>query len=142
MALGEAGPQLATIALFRHLRRQASGFAPILHRAELIAIVRVWKEALTSRRWPFIEYAPGALAEAHALERLVLLAASLAQTPRLDETIVEDLLAAFHGLRPWNEWEKEDFLDTLLLPGVRRPNEALVLAPAERSSRIRKVPRA
>ena len=32
-----------------------------------------------------------------------------------------ELLAAYHGLAPWDDWHDPQYLDKLLLPGVQRP---------------------
>ena len=40
---------------------------------------------------------------------------------------VNDLLNAYHGVRPWNVYFEEDYLDQMLAPSVKRPNTALVL---------------
>ena len=39
--------------------------------------------------------------------------------------IVQEFLAAYHGFRPWDDWHDPDYLDSLLLPGVGRPDGAV-----------------
>ena len=36
--------------------------------------------------------------------------------------IAQEFLAAFHCLAPWDNWHDPEYLDSLLLPGVRRPD--------------------
>lgn len=40
---------------------------------------------------------------------------------------VISLLNAFHRLVPWNSFHDEDYLDSLMLPGVKRPSNVLLV---------------
>lgn len=44
--------------------------------------------------------------------------------------IVRALLAAYHRLTPWDDWQDPNYLDSLLLAGVRRPDGVLLGRPA------------
>jgi hypothetical protein len=40
--------------------------------------------------------------------------------------IVQEFVAAYHCLVPWDDWYLPDYLDRLLLPGVSRPHGVLL----------------
>lgn len=44
--------------------------------------------------------------------------------------IVQEFLAAYQGLVPWDAWHDPNYLDSLLLPGVSRPSHVVLSARA------------
>lgn len=47
---------------------------------------------------------------------------------------LETLANAWHGLKPWNKYYKEDYLDRFLLKGVTRPENVILLNREELES--------
>ncbi len=44
-----------------------------------------------------------------------------------DANLAEDFLNAYHALEPWDDWANPDYLDSLLLPGVSRPDNLIFM---------------
>ncbi|MDX2056721.1 MAG: hypothetical protein SFV24_02895, partial [Gemmatimonadales bacterium] len=109
------------------------GVAPLVSRSRLVALLATDRHAVTSCSWPVIATGPALVAkEEFPNERLASVGYVGAKiyTPG----ILTNLLAACHGLVPWNgSYLEEDYLDGLLVPGASRPATAQVLTPVERA---------
>ena len=106
---------------------------PRPNKKDLVALLAVARRGLASGYWPVIATAPPLFAKAEfPNERLA--ASGYIGAKMYDYGLGEALLSAFHGLTPWNTYKEENYLDTMLAPGVARPASAKVLSAAERAA--------
>lgn len=122
-------PNIGYCALFSAWIPVADAPIPPLVRQDLVALLAVKRHGLTSGRWPVL--GSGALFEKADFPNERLKEAGYVGAKVYDCGLAEALLSAFHGLTPWNDWKEENYLDTMLAPGVSRPRTARVLDAAE-----------
>ena len=98
-----------------------------------VALSATWRQHLNRGDWPSIGVAPPVFKKAQfPAERFAL--SGYVGAKHYDAGILADLLAAYHGLIPWNGMHDESYYDHFLLPGRKRPATALVLGAAERDA--------
>lgn len=112
-------------ALFRERGSMADPWRP----SPPIATLLVAPDALTRGRWPVLaRHDVSVPPEARPCERF---RANRWVGARITGSgIVDKLLAAWHGLHPWDAWNAPAYLDGLLLSGVDRPAGIILSAPA------------
>lgn len=132
--------RLTCVFLDYYATKVPSGF-PSHDLVQTIAYAKVWMEAFQSRRWIAVEEWRSGVMGFDTADDLIRRYSLPARVPTLNETVIEDLLAAYDGQRAWNDWEDELFFDSLLAPGTGRPHHALILKPIERRGRVRPTPR-
>jgi hypothetical protein len=106
---------------------------PILARNDLVALLALTRHGLTSGYWPVLATRPVLFSKAEFPNERLARSGYVGAT-MYDYGLAEDLLSAYHGLIPWNTWKEEDYLDTMLAPGVPRPVTARVLSATDRAS--------
>jgi|SRR5688500_10520446 len=91
---------------------------------EPIAALLVTPDLLKSGVWPVKSKAPVFL-ELHERPYESFRASRWVGVKVTGSGIVQEFLAAYHGLEPWDAWHDPSYLDSLLLPGVARPSHVL-----------------
>ena len=125
-------PNVGYCALFSARIQTLDEGLPDLSRKSLVALLAVTRHGLALGYWPVLSTSAALFSKADfPNERLA--ATGYVGATMYDYGVADDLLSAYHGLIPWNTWKDEDFLDTLLAPGVLRPATAHMLSPAERA---------
>ena len=126
-------PHWGYCALFSERLPSLDAAVPRPTKKDLVALLAVARQGLASGYWPVIGTGPAVFGKAEfPNERLA--ASGYVGAQMYDYGLGEELLSAFHGLTPWNTYKEEDYLDTMLAPGVARPAAAKVLSAAERAA--------
>jgi hypothetical protein len=126
-------PNIGYCALFSTRLMKHDVPTPQPARSDVVALLAVARYGITSGHWPVLAAAPTLFATTEFSNerfRNVGYVGSIAY----DCALAEDLLSAFHGLIPWNDWKDENYLDTMLAPDVPRPPTARLLSADELAS--------
>lgn len=133
-AIAQAMVNVIDIAVLRMRTPTLATSLPEFHAADAIALAATWRQDLNSGQWAALGLAPLTVAPSKMPNQVVLASGTKIGIKHFDGGVVVDLLDAWHGLSPWNVYYKEDYFDSLLLPGVQRPSMAKVLSPSERAA--------
>lgn len=96
---------------------------------EPIAVLLVTPDFLESGAWPVKRIAPILLApDERPYEHFR--SSHWVGVKVVGSAIVQEFLAAYHGLTPWDAWHDPNYLDSLLLPGAVRPPGVVLSARA------------
>ena len=101
--------------------------------ATVVALAATWRQELNRGDWFALGVAPVVIEKSQVPNERFAASGYVGATHD-DAGILVDLLAAWHGLIPWNVMADESFYDKLLAPGVRRPPTAVLLNAAEREA--------
>ena len=105
------------------------GPAGLSGSVEPIAALLVTPDLLKNGVWPVKSKAPVFL-ERHERPYELFRASHWVGVKVTGSGIVQEFLAAYHGLTPWDAWHDPNYLDSLLLPGVARPEHVILSARA------------
>ena len=103
-----------------------SGFTGVM---EPISVLLVTPDLLKSGVWPVKSQGPVFL-EPEERPYEIYRASHWVGVRVTGSGIVQEFLAAYHGLTPWDAWHDPHYLDSLLLPGVERPAHVVLSARA------------
>jgi hypothetical protein len=91
-----------------------------LKKSNIIAIIFVTPESLKGGSWPvFANAEPTGVDLRRDLSQLI--ENNYIGCTIIGSGIVDEFMLAWHGLAIWNDWHNPSYLDGLLLPGVKRP---------------------
>jgi len=119
------------VALFSDIVDSPTESLPPLNRENVISLVATWKQSLSNGTWPFLTVKDLVVSKSDfPNERFS--ANGYIGAKHYEVGIVQKFLSAYHGLMAWNSMADEDYFDTLLAPGINRPENVILLTPEER----------
>jgi hypothetical protein len=133
-AVSAAMVNVIDVAVFSTRSTSLPKAAPKLDRSDVISLSATWRQDLNSGEWAALGVATLVVAAREMPNHAVLASGTTVGIKHSDAGLIGDLLNAWHGLAPWNVMFDEAYFDSILAPGVRRPSNAIVLAPTEREA--------
>jgi hypothetical protein len=91
-----------------------------LNKSHIISVIFVTPDSLDGRRWPVFANAQPVGVELRT-DLPQLIKNNYVGSMIIGTANAREFMMAWHGLAIWNDWHDPNFLDGLLLPGVKRP---------------------
>ncbi|HEU0153957.1 MAG TPA: hypothetical protein VFQ84_11510 [Arenimonas sp.] len=139
--LAQAGglmmPNVVYVALFLDRFDTLPSGPPPLAPARVVSLAATWRRNLNRGDWLALGVAapvPGL--DPHPTEALA--ASGYVGATHYDAGLLSEFLSACHGALPWNVMHDPAFFQAMLLPGLARPAQAVVLGERERTEYRRK----
>ena len=118
-------PNVVYCALTDRRVSSCTSGAPTLRPDDVVALVALTREQLDFGAWPLLGLSSLiATSRDFANERFA--ASAYAGAKIYDAALAEDFLAAFHALRPWDDWHDPHYLDAWLVSPSRKPRHLLL----------------
>ncbi len=138
---GEAqGPfvNVIYVALFSDRYEHLPPQVPELKRDSAVSLTATWRQALNRGEWPSLGIAPELFKKSEfPNERYA--DKGYVGAKNYDAGLLAEFLSAVHGLLPWNVMHDPAYYDTLLRPGLPRPQSVQILNERERERYRREV---
>ncbi len=100
--------------------------AGLLDPALIVAVQFVTSESLKKGQWPIARNESVTFEVNDYLRVAELEAKAWVGARVIGSAIIDSLMNAWFGLRPWDDWHDPGYLDKLLAPGVSRPSAAIL----------------
>jgi hypothetical protein len=107
---------------------------PATSHKDVIALLATWRQDLNGGYWAALGASPLIVNPDEMPNQKLIAMGTTVGIKHSSCGLVSDLLNAWHGLAPWNTMHEENYFDSKLAPGVRRPRTAIVLTPMEREA--------
>lgn len=124
-------PTLIYVALFSYHLPAVPKITPQLLRRDVVALVATWRQHLNGGRFATVGVAKPVV-EKHEFPNERFAEAGYIGARHYDSGLLCDLLSAYFAITPWNVMYDEDCWDTMLAPGISRPDNAIILSPRDR----------
>lgn len=135
--IAQAGDAMMTnviyVVLFKNRLAGLPDDPPHLQRRAAVALSATWRHALNRGDWPSLKQVPEVFLKSDfPNERFAR--SGYVGAKHYDAGGLCNFLSAYHGLVPWNVMHDPAYYDQFLLPGLKRPDSAVLLDPEARAN--------
>lgn len=107
---------------------------PKVERAEVISLAATWRQDLNCGNWAALGVSTLAVDPLDMPNQKILRSGTVVGIKHSSGALISSLIEAWHGLVPWNVLAEEDYFDSKLAPGIRRPSTARLLSAPDREA--------